>query len=118
MNPARQLPKSAASTAAAAQDLSVFAVQFVAMELAVLTLAYDGCCRLHSAVDGGLRCCWRSPGGTRFTAMDCTEHGTRAEVRYTLCCRSRCAAAAGACSYTCAVLHLKRMLKVSACMLP
>jgi hypothetical protein len=76
MKPAAQLPQSTA----AAQDLSVFAVQFVAMELAVLTLAYDGCCRLHSAVDGGLRCCWRSPSGSRFTAMDCTEHDTRGEV--------------------------------------
>uniref|UniRef100_A0A383VUZ7 Uncharacterized protein n=1 Tax=Tetradesmus obliquus TaxID=3088 RepID=A0A383VUZ7_TETOB len=80
MKPASQLPQSTDSAAAAAQDLSVFAVQFVAMELAVLTLAYDGCCRLHSAVDGGLRCCWRSPTGSRFTAMGCTEHDTRSEV--------------------------------------
>ncbi|WIA31183.1 hypothetical protein OEZ86_001188 [Tetradesmus obliquus] len=80
MKPASQLPQSTDSAAAAAQDLSVFAVQFVAMELAVLTLAYDGCCRLHSAVDGGLRCCWRSPTGSRFTAMGCTEHDTRSEI--------------------------------------
>lgn len=62
----------------------MFAVQFVATELAVLTLAYDGCCRLHSAVDGGLRCCWRSPTGSRFTAMGCTEHDTRSEVNRVL----------------------------------
>ncbi|KAF6256973.1 hypothetical protein COO60DRAFT_1640324 [Scenedesmus sp. NREL 46B-D3] len=80
MMPAAQLPHNPARTSAAAQDISVFAVQFVAMELAVLTLAYDGCCRLHSAVDGGLRCCWRSPGGSRFTAMGCTELGTRGEA--------------------------------------
>jgi hypothetical protein len=94
MKPASQLPQSAGSTTAATQDLSVFAVQFVAMELAVLTLAYDGCCRLHSAVDGGLRCCWKSPGGSRFTAMGCTEHGTRGEVRHVRFCYSCGTAAA------------------------
>eukprot|EP00878_Enallax_costatus_P032735 GHUV01035996.1.p1 GENE.GHUV01035996.1~~GHUV01035996.1.p1 ORF type:complete len:612 (+),score=167.19 GHUV01035996.1:257-2092(+) len=67
-----------ATAAARSQDLSIFAVKYMAHELAVLTLAYDDCCRLHSAVDGGVRCVWRSPGRSKFVAVDCT--GTAGEV--------------------------------------
>lgn len=55
------------------QHLSIFAVKFVLQQMAVLTLAYDGACRLHSVVEGVTKCCWRSPTGSHYVAMDvCT----------------------------------------------
>lgn len=58
------------------QHLSMLAVAYVQQQMAVLTIAYDGACRLHSAVEGGTRCCWRSPTGTNYVAMDvCNSTG-------------------------------------------
>eukprot|EP00775_Hariotina_reticulata_P004960 gene4960-5201_t len=51
-------------------------MEFIAQELAVLALAYDGCCRLLSAVDGSIRTCWKSFTGSCFTAVACTGPGS------------------------------------------
>jgi hypothetical protein len=62
------------------QHLSIFSVKFVLQQLAVMTLAYDGACRLHSVAEGVTRCCWRSPTGSCYTAADvCT--GPEGQVR-------------------------------------
>lgn len=62
------------------QHLSIFSVKFVLQQLAVMTLAYDGACRLHSVAEGVTRCCWRSPTGSSYTAADvCT--GPEGQVR-------------------------------------
>jgi hypothetical protein len=42
----------------------------VLQQMAVLTLAYDGACRVHSVAEGVTRCCWRSPTSSCYTAMD------------------------------------------------
>lgn len=62
------------------QRLSIFAVKFVLQQMAVLTLAYDGACWLHSVVEGVTRCCWRSPTSSCYMAVDvCT--GPQGQVR-------------------------------------
>lgn len=62
------------------QHLSISSVKFVLQQLAVMTLAYDGACRLHSVAEGVTRCCWQSPTGSCYTAADvCT--GPDGQVR-------------------------------------
>lgn len=62
------------------QHLSIMAVKYVQQQLAVMTLAYDGACRLHSVAEGATRFIWRSPTGSNYSAMDvCT--GPEGQVR-------------------------------------
>lgn len=73
-------PAAEVSEVPGTQHLSIFAVKFVLQQMAVLTLAYDGACRLHSVVEGVTKCCWRSPTGSFYVAMDvCT--GPQGQVR-------------------------------------
>jgi hypothetical protein len=77
---ARRPPSSSTSTRLQADSnatSSLFAVKLLSRAMAVLTLSYDGACRLHSLVEGGapggVSCCWCSPTGSAYTAMDMVE---------------------------------------------
>jgi hypothetical protein len=59
-------------------------MEFIAGELAVLAVAYDGCCRLLSTVDGSVRTCWKSLTGSCFTAVACTGPGSEVGERFAL----------------------------------
>lgn len=62
------------------QRLSILAVKYVPQQMAVITLAYDGACRLHALAEGVTRCCWQSPTGSNYVAADvCT--GVQGQVR-------------------------------------
>jgi hypothetical protein len=62
------------------QRLSILAIKYVPQQMAVITLAYDGACRLHALAEGVVRCCWHSPTGSNYVAADvCT--GVQGQVR-------------------------------------
>jgi hypothetical protein len=72
------------------QRLSIFAIKYVPQQMAVITLAYDGACRLHALAEGVTRCCWHSPTGNSYVAVDvCTgvqgQVGLSRSVRHVLC---------------------------------
>lgn len=68
---------------ASTQQLSILAAKFVWQQMAILTLSYDGACRLHSVVEGVTRCCWHSPTGTSYVAVDVCS-GPHGQVRLVL----------------------------------
>jgi len=68
---------------ASTQQLSILAAKFVLQQMAIITLAYDGACRLHSVVEGVTRCCWHSPTGSSYLAVDVCP-GPHGQVRLVL----------------------------------